>query len=155
MKLTLDTNVLYQALRNSGGASYRILQLVRNGYCRLALSLSVFAEYEEVLTRPESLEAFALSHKDVVAFLRYIAYIGDVYKPTFLFRPNLRDEDDNMFVELAVVSQSKYFVTSNLRDFCSGDLILDNFKLITPADFVKTWRKNHEQDQCHDNQDSR
>jgi predicted nucleic acid-binding protein len=44
-----------------------------------------------------------------------------------LFRPNLKDENDNMFVELAIVSQSKFLITNNIKDFVSGELIFDNF----------------------------
>jgi len=55
MIITIDTNVMYQALMSNSGASFKILQLIRSGYCKLALSQPVFAEYEEVLTRPKSL----------------------------------------------------------------------------------------------------
>ncbi len=53
MIVTIDTNIMYQALMSSLGASFRILQLVRAGNCRLALSQPVFSEYEKVLTRPK------------------------------------------------------------------------------------------------------
>lgn len=144
MVITLDTTVLFQALRSNQGASFFILQLVRAGACRLALSQPVFTEYEDVLTRPKSLHAFALTREDVAKFLRYVAYIGEKHDPRFLFRPNLRDEDDNMFVELAIVSQSRYLVTSNLRDFASGELLFDSFELVTPARFVSIWREHYE-----------
>ena len=55
----------------------------------------------------------------------------------------LKDENDNMFVELAVTSNSKYLVTSNTRDFQHSDLIFKGFQLITPAEFVKEWRRNN------------
>ena len=60
-------------------------------------------------------------------------------------RPNLKDENDNMFVELAIASQSRYLVTSNIKDFVSGELLLNNFQLFTPAQFLKHWRKHHEE----------
>lgn len=42
MLVTLDTNVLYQALRGRDGALYAILQLVGQGYVQLALSVPLF-----------------------------------------------------------------------------------------------------------------
>ena len=144
MLITIDTNVLYQALRSSSGASFQIMQLVRAGSCRIVLSQSVFTEYQDVLTRQSSLDAFELTRNDVEMFLRYIAYIGQKFDPHFLFRPNLKDENDNMFVELAIASQSRYLVTSNIKDFVSGELLLNNFQLFTPAQFLKNWRKHHE-----------
>ncbi len=143
MIITLDTNILYQALNSRNGASSYILQLVRAGHFQIALSNSTFCEYEDVLTRPTSLKAFLLTKEDVTKFLRYIAFIGEKFDPYFLFRPNLKDEADNMFVELAVVSHSRYLVTSNIKDYQNSNLILDNFQLITPANFIKQWRNTN------------
>ena len=143
MIITLDTNIMYQALHSSSGASYYIFQLVRDGRFQIALSNPTFCEYEDVLTRPKSLKAFGLEREDVVRFLRYIAFVGEKFDPRFLFRPNLKDEADNMFVELAVTSNSKYLVTSNIKDYKDSDLILNDFQLVTPAEFVKEWRRKN------------
>ncbi|MBE9562428.1 MAG: putative toxin-antitoxin system toxin component, PIN family [Proteobacteria bacterium] len=139
MVITIDTNVLYQALSSNLGASFRILQLIRKGNFKLAISQSVFSEYVDVLTRPTSLNYFELKQSDVENILRYIAYISEKYDPKFLFRPNLKDENDNMFVELAIVSQSRFLITNNIKDFISGELIFDNFELVTPSEFL--WRQ--------------
>lgn len=143
MIVTLDTNILYQALNSQNGASFYIFKLIRAGHIRLALSNSAFCEYEDVLTRPSSLKSFELTKEDVIKFLRYIAFIGEKFEPHFLFRPNLKDEADNMFVELAVVSHSQYLVTSNMKDYQHSNLILDNFQLVTPAHFAKQWREKN------------
>lgn len=52
----------------------------------------------------------------------------------------MQDEQDNLFVELAVASQSAYLITSNIRDFCSGSLALLTDRILTPAAFLKQWR---------------
>lgn len=144
MLITIDTNVIYQSLRSKSGASFQIMQLVRAGHCRLALSHPVFTEYQDVLTRDSSLKVFELSQKDVGKILRYVAYIGLKTDPRFLFRPNLKDENDNMFIELAIASQSEYLITSNIKDFVSGELIFDSFQLLTPSQFLNKWRKSHD-----------
>ena len=143
MLVSIDTNIMFQALYSSEGASFYILQLIRAGHVQLALSHSVFLEYEDVLLRPASLRSFDLSRKEVMRFLRYFAYVCNKYDPKFLFRPNLKDEKDNIFVELAIASASRFLITSNIKDFMNADLKFDDFEIITPGNFVKQWRQNH------------
>lgn len=54
VKVTIDTNVIYQALYSSTGASHAILQSVRNGELSRAASIPVFAEYKDVLFRKKT-----------------------------------------------------------------------------------------------------
>jgi predicted nucleic acid-binding protein len=61
----------------------------------------------------------------------------------YLFRPNSKDETDNMIVELAITSQSDYLVTNNIRDFKNAELNFDELKVITPSEFVKMWRNEN------------
>lgn len=143
MVVTIDTNVLFQALYHSGGASHAIIGLVRDGGLRLALSHQVLLEYEAVLTRPKNLKKFGRDRDDVLMVLRFLAMVSEKFEPRYLFRPNLKDEDDNMFVELAVVSQSRYLVTNNVRDFRRNDLIFMSFAAVTPSDFMVEWRKQN------------
>ena len=141
MLVTLDTNILYQALRSASGASYAILQLVREGRVTVALSHQVLLEYEAVLTRDSSLRSFGMSVSDVTAVLRFLALVSEKFESSFLFRPNLRDEDDNIFVELAVVSRSGYLVTQNVRDYRGSQLRFESFRAVTPAQFLQQWRR--------------
>ena len=143
MLVTVDTNVLYQALRSSLGASYFIFQKVRSRQIQIALSVPVFDEYQEVLARRKSLEEFGLSINDVERFLRYIAFVGKPYKIYFLLRPNLADEKDNKFVELAVTSHSEYLITSNIKHFQDCELRFESLQITTPAGFVKLWRQKY------------
>ena len=143
MLLTLDTNILYQALMSTTEASHFILQQVRNRRIQIALSVPVFLEYKDVLTREKSFKDFKLQLNDVDKFLRFIAYIGKTFEIYFLFRPNLKDEKDNMIVELAITSQSDYLITSNIKDFKNAELKFDELKVITPGEFVKMWRNKN------------
>ena len=62
----------------------------------------------------------------------------------FLMRPHLSDEDDNMFVELAFASNSPFLVTSNITHFTQKtELKFDSFEVVTPSQFVQTWRRQH------------
>jgi putative PIN family toxin of toxin-antitoxin system len=143
MLVTLDTNIIYQALKSKSGASNFILQLVRTRKIQIALSVPVFHEYREVLSSAASLKDFELHLIDIERFLRFIAYVGKTFDIYFLLRPNLRDEKDNKIIELAVASQSEFLITSNIKDFKNAELIFEHLKIITPSDFVKLWRKKY------------
>jgi len=140
MLITLDTNILYQALKSTKGASYLILQKVRDRQIQIALSIPLFNEYEDVLKRVNSLKDFGLEIADIDKFLRFLAYVGKPFETYYLFCPNLKDENDNMLVELAVTSQSKYLMTSNVKDFQNAELKFDHLHVVTPSEFLKIWR---------------
>ena len=141
MVVTLDTNVVFQALHSRSGASHTILGLVRDGSIGLALSVPVYGEYQDVLNRPDKREELGLSANDVRVVLSFIAYAGIPFPVHFRMRPNLRDENDNMFVELAFASSSSHLITSNVRDFTvNTDLNLGQISVVTPAQFMKEWR---------------
>lgn len=144
MILTIDTNVLVQALSNNKGASYLILNLVYEGKINLAISLTVFYEYEDVLNRDRILKLIGLSQKEISDVLTLIFHFAEKHKIFFLFRPNLKDEKDNIFVELAIKSNSKYLITSNIKDFKNSDLKFPELEIITPGEFAKMWRKKYE-----------
>jgi len=95
------------------------------------------------LTRQKSLEDFGLQLSDVEKFLRFVAFVGKTFNIFFLFRPNLKDENDNMLVELSITSQSDYLITSNIRDFKDAELKFDKLNIITPSNFIKKWRAKY------------
>jgi putative PIN family toxin of toxin-antitoxin system len=145
MLVTLDTNVLFMALYSQKGASFQVLQEVRKGNLQLALSVPVFKEYEDVLTRKSSLAELQLEKNDVSLVLDALAFLGFPFDIHFLMRPNLRDEADNMFVDLAFTSSSDFLVTSNKRDFeILTDLKIDSFRIVTPKEFLIEWRRKND-----------
>ena len=112
MHIVVDTNVLYQALRDQGGASYYILQLLRQSALKLAVSVPVFLEYRDVLLRPQTLNDLKFTAEEIEVVLRFIAYIAKPTQIHFLMRPHLRDESDNMFVDLAFASNSDFIINT-------------------------------------------
>jgi putative PIN family toxin of toxin-antitoxin system len=136
---------MYQALYSRNGASFYILQLVRTRQIELALSVPVYMEYQDVLHREKSLSILGLTKTDVDSFLRLLAYLGKPHDIYYLWRPNLRDEADNMLFELAVASRSQWLITNNVRDFSVGnELRHDGLIIGTPAHFVSQWRQVNE-----------
>lgn len=144
MIITIDTNVIFAALNSSQGASNQILKLVVNEKIQFALSPSTYFEYYDVLTRPENLIKFNLSISEIEDILDLLALLAKKHQIYFLQRPNLTDEKDNIFIECAFASNSDFLVTSNVKDFKSGELKFRSFQIITPSEFLKYWRSKNE-----------
>jgi len=74
---------------------------------------------------------------DIRNFLRYLCSIAHCQRVFFLWRPWLNDPMDDMVLEAAVASQSRYIMTHNLRDF-TGSGIESYFGIvpIRPREFL-------------------
>jgi len=147
MRVTVDTNIIFQALYSSTGASHQILKMIRTGELSLAISIPVFKEYQDVLKRKRSLDFIRKTEEDIDIVLEFIALVAEPFVMNYLWRPNLTDEKDNIFAELAFNSGSEYLITKNIRDFSIGnELKLESFEVITPGDFLSMWRRNNEKE---------
>lgn len=136
MKVIFDTSVLVAAARSSQGASFALISALPSKQFQICLSVALYVEWQAVLTRAEHLPPNQ-EVENALAFLRYLASIAHLQDIYYLWRPQLRDPNDDMVLELAVAAQAKYIVTHNIRDFqrLKFDVIA-----ITPADFLKLLR---------------
>lgn len=60
------------------------------------------------MSREENREILNISIKDVENFLDLLALLAQKHSIYYLLRPNLPDENDNIFVECAFASDSDY-----------------------------------------------
>jgi len=119
MRLVLDTAVMVAAIRSATGASRRLLEIALSDQSALTLLITVplLIEYEAVMTRPEHLRAARGSVNDIERLLDAVAAAAQTVDPAFLWRPGLRDADDDMVLEAAVNGRANAIVTFNIRDF--------------------------------------
>jgi putative PIN family toxin of toxin-antitoxin system len=117
MKVALDSSVLVAALRSPRGASRRLLRLLRAGRIEAVASVNMMIEYEAVLKRRQHLEAARLSRGEVDLFLDALALLVTPVTPHFLWRPQLRDPNDEMVLDAAANAGCDAIVTFNTRDF--------------------------------------
>ena len=113
----MDTDAVVAAMRSPAGASAAIIRVVRQRQATLLLSVPLALEYEAVCRRSEHREESGLSVKQVEIFLDAIIAMGEPVRTHFLWRPQLRDPNDEMVLEAAVNGRADALVTFNVRDY--------------------------------------
>lgn len=117
LRLVLDTSVLVAAIRSNRGASNALVEAGLLRKYTVIITANLFFEYEAVMTRPEHLAASGLDVNDVVALLDELAAVAEKVHPSYLWRPQLSDPDDEMVLEAAINGRAHAIVTFNASDF--------------------------------------
>ncbi len=117
----MDTDVVVAGLRSRTGASRILLLAVGAGVLCPLVSVPVFLEYEDVLTRPEQLEAMNLDVDDVHVFLDGFLAMSEEVSPFYNHGGIVRDPNDDKFVTAALNGMAKAIVTFNVRDYVPRD----------------------------------
>jgi putative PIN family toxin of toxin-antitoxin system len=139
IRVVIDTSVLIAAARSRHGASFAVINSIPSPDFHPCLSVSLYAEWQDVLTRPENLPA-GQTIDDAKAFLQYLAsqsYLQDIH---FLWRPFSSDPDDDMVLELAFAAGCEHIITHNVSDFHSSEQL--GVTAVTPRDFLNRIRKS-------------
>ena len=137
LRAVLDTNVLVAAARSSLGASFALLQALRERRFVALVSVPLMLEYEAVLLRPEQLAAGGRTPESVVQFLDAFCLLATPVHLHYLWRPQTRDPADEMVLETALNGGAHTLVTLNERDFATAAA---NFKLKLqkPGEFLRS-----------------
>lgn len=130
--MVLDTSVLVAAIRSRRGASYALLTLLGAGAFEVAVSVALVLEYESSLHRHRA--ASALSEEDIRDLVDYICDVAIHQEIFYLWRPFLRDPNDDLVLELAVSAGCDAVVTHNIRDFAGSAKV--GVRVITPGEFL-------------------
>lgn len=136
MKVVIDTSVWISVLIQKKSAARELLRLALTDRVFPQMSEALFYEYESVMKRKKIQTLTPLTKEEQERL--FYAYLSacrwnEIY---YMWRPNLKDEDDNFIVELAVVSGAEYIVTYNGKDFQNSELRFKH-KVITPEVFIK------------------
>lgn len=137
LRVIFDTSLLVAATRSREGASFQLLSMLPSRDFEIALTVALYTEWQSVLTRPEHLPPGA-TVESALAFLRYLASLAYFQDVHFLWRPFLRDPNDDMVLECAVASGSRFIVTHNIKGFRRSPEL--KVQAITPAEFLTILR---------------
>ena len=112
IRVVIDTNILVSALLQPLGLPAQVFVLALGGSIQLCVSGDVYAEYEEVISRPR----FQRDQETIAGALRAVREQGFWVKPTETVRA-CADPDDDIFLECAKAARADYLVTGNVRHF--------------------------------------
>jgi putative PIN family toxin of toxin-antitoxin system len=115
VRIVLDTDVLVAVLRSDRGASRQLLLAALNREIVVLASVPLMLEYEAVLTRREQLERTGLTVEETNEILDALAAVIEPVTFRFLWRPRLKDPQDEMVLDTAVNGQADRLATFNVR----------------------------------------
>ncbi len=95
--------------------------------------MPLVVEYEDALLRHA--RTAGLTHSDCREVIDYICRVSRHQEIFFLWRPLLRDPNDDMVAELAVAANCEGIVTYNQRDFEGVQTL--GLRVFTPADLLR------------------
>ena len=104
-------------MRSPAGASAAIIRSIRQGQATLLLSVPLALEYEAVCLKAEHRVAAGLTEPEVDIFVTAVIAMAEPVETHFLWRPQLRDPNDEMVLEVAVNGKADALVTFNVRDY--------------------------------------
>lgn len=133
IRVVLDTSVLVAGLRSRRGASHSVLRLVGRRRFETVVSVPLVLEYESALKRQS--RALGLRHSEIDDVLDYLCSVSSHRQVFYLWRPFLRDPNDDMVLELAVESESDAIVTHNVRDFTGTEQF--GIRISRPQDLLR------------------
>ena len=131
MKIVIDTNVLFTALKSCRGASYKLVSFLSEKIFSIAISVPLIIEYEDVLKRG-NLPDF--DEKDINNFIDFFCHIGDQQDIFFLWRPFLTDPSDDLVLEVAVAGNCDAIITYNKRHFKNVEKF--GLRILDPKEFL-------------------
>ena len=134
MRVVFDTSVLVAAAHSRDGASFALVSSIPSAQFQICLSVGLYLEWQEVLTRAEHLPPGATA-EDALGFLRYLCARAHHQKIFYLWRPFLPDPGDDMILEVAVAAGCPLVVTHNVRHFAGSERF--GLEAVTPGDFMK------------------
>lgn len=115
LRVVLDTDVMVAAVDSPTGASRALLIGALRGEIAVAVSTSLFLEYEAVLLRPERLASANATPDDVAAVLDGFAGVAVPVAFDYRWRPTGAHPDDELVVETAVNGYVDAIATFNIR----------------------------------------
>ena len=128
LRLVLDTNILVSAALKPSSLPRTVFLIALTRPARLYISQPIFAEYRDVLSRPE----LRIRKPLRLQFLDLLRNRTHMVSPTLRIQAAF-DPHDNIFLECADAARADYLITGNPRHFPP---FWKQSKIITPRQFI-------------------
>lgn len=112
-----------------------MVERIGSGEFEIAVSVPLVLEYEDAMLRHRS----GLSTGDVRDIVDYVCSTARHQRVFFLWRPLLRDPNDDMVAEVAVAAGADAIVTHNRRDFLGVERF--GLKIWSPQQLLERIRR--------------
>jgi putative PIN family toxin of toxin-antitoxin system len=132
-RIIIDTSVLVAALRSRRGASHKLLMLLGSEKFAISVSVSLVFEYEDAAKR--LIGSTEWSERGIDDILDYVCASADHQQVYYLWRPFLKDADDDMVLEAAVAAGCDFIVTYNKADFQHVERF--GLRVVTAKEFLE------------------
>lgn len=132
-RIVIDTNVFISALRSRRGASFKLLSMLGGSAFDISVSVPLVLEYETLAKRQA--RVLGLDASTIDDILDYVCQVAGRREIFFLWRPFLKDPNDDLVLELAVESESEFIITYNRRDFVGIETF--GIKVLTPKELLQ------------------
>ena len=129
--IVLDTNVLLMAV-SSRSVYHKVWQAFLDGDYTLCVTNEIVEEYVEVLARNINIRV-----AEVVVYTILTRWNVRKLDPHFRFRMIKADEDDNKFVDCAIVANAGYIVTEDHHFAVLKEIKFPVVNIIGIEDFVR------------------
>ena len=136
-KVVIDTSVVISALIGKRGASREVLRWCLNGQYAPLISNALFQEYEAVNSRKKIQDICPLGRGEIQNLLNAFYSVCNWVPIYYLWRPNLKDENDNFLIELALAGNSKLIVTNNVKDLVGAELRFEELRILRPEQLLR------------------
>ena len=136
MRVVIDTNVFVGACMGVGASNAVVRACLEHRLVPL-MGVALLTEFEATLSRDELFARGRLDAAERSVLLDTFLALCEWTRVYFLWRPNLKDESDNHFIELAVAGDAAAIVTRNLRDLRGAELRFEPLRILSPEDFLK------------------
>lgn len=137
-RIVVDTSVLISALISKQGASREVLRSCLKGIYHPLISNTLFTEYEAISSRENIQQLSPLLPSEIRELLNSFYSVCQWISIYYLWRPNLRDENDNFLIELAVAGNAFCIVTHNVSDLGSSELIFPSIQIFRPEELLRS-----------------
>jgi len=134
LSVIIDTNVIVSGLISDGIPRLILRCAIREKFL-LALSNDVWAEYEDVLQR-EKFRKYPNFMDDFDLIRNEFKSCGKWFYPTEKI-DLLTDVNDNLFLELALVSNADFLITGNKKHFPMD--LFEGTRIVSPSTFWKSY----------------